>query len=328
MSPLRLAVVGAGHMGSHHARILSEMKGIELVAVVDPDVERARRAASMYGSKACQSLEEVVGHIDAATIAAPSMLHAEIASFLLDEGIHCLVEKPLAPTREECETLIGKAREHGRVLLVGHVERFNPVTRQLAAIVKDRLIYAADFRRLSVSVRSTEVNVVTDLMIHDLDILLWLMGQEVTSVAAQGVSTNGTSGQDLVSAMLGFAQGGIATLTASRITDTKMREIQLTTDFGFITANFSTQELLVHRRGRVSALGSAPDPSNYVLDLATERVLIRAEEPLRVELRHFVEAVRGEATPLVSGEDALRALNLVWEIQSQISASPTLTSRV
>jgi virulence factor len=314
--PVRVGVVGAGRMGSNHLRIYAGLKGVELVGVVDADAECARRAAAQHGCRVFASAQEMAGEIDAATVAVPSSLHGEVAVPLLAQGVHCLVEKPLATSEGECEALIRAADESGVVLLVGHVERFNPVVRQLGEIMRGNVVQAVDVRRMSaLGARITDVDVVADLMIHDIDVVLALMGTDVTEVFAQGVvgAGGGAAGHDYVTATLMFAAGSMATLTASRITHNKIRELNVTADIGYITASYLTQELLIHSQARTSGTDGAA--ANYVLDLAIERVLIRPQEPLDVEIRHFVDAVRGEVPPLVSGRDALNAMRFVWEIQ-------------
>ena len=310
--PVRVGVIGAGQMGANHLRIYSGLKGVALVGVVDADAERARAAAALHGCRVFASAQEMAGEIDAATIAVPSSRHGDVAGPLLEQGVHCLVEKPLATTEAECEALIRAAGASGAVLLVGHVERFNPVVRQLGEILRGNVVHAIDVRRMSaLSARITDVDVVADLMVHDIDVVLSLLGTDVTDVFARGV---GGEGCDYVTATLMFAGGGMATLTASRITHNKIRELNVTADIGYVTANYLNQELLIHSQARTS--GSAGEGAgSYVLDLAIERVQIRPEEPLDVEIRHFVDAVQNATPPIVSGQDALNAMRYVWEIQ-------------
>jgi predicted dehydrogenase len=194
------------------------------------------------------------------------------------------------------------------------VERFNPVVRQLGEILQGSAVHAVDVRRMSaLSARITDVDVVEDLMIHDIDVVLSLLGTDVTDVFAQGVRSAGGAGHDYVTATLLFAAGSMATLTASRITHNKIRELNVTAELGYITASYLTQELLIHSQSRTSS--PTGGGSSYVLDLSIERVLIRPEEPLDVEIRHFIDAVENATAPRVSGQDALDAMGFVWEIQ-------------
>lgn len=307
-------------MGSHHLRIYAGLKGVELVGVADGHPDRAHQAAERYGCRVFASPEELAEEVDAATIAVPSSLHADVAGRMLDLGVHCLVEKPLAVTEAECLALIEAADSRGLVLLVGHIERFNPVVRQLGEILKGEAVQAIDVRRMSaLSSRITDVDVVTDLMIHDIDVVLSLMGTDVTGVSAHGVRTDAESGHGYVTATLLFGSGSLASLTASRITHNKIRELNVTADIGYVTASYLTQELLIHSQARTSGGDRDGSGRSYALDLAIERVLIRPEEPLDLEIRHFVHAVANKTPPLVSGQDALNAMRFVWEIQRLLS---------
>ncbi len=327
---LRVGIVGAGQMGEHHARILSSLRGVELTAVVDPDPIRRDQIAERYHCEPMAAVEALIGTVDAATVAVPTNQHANVGALLLNSGIHCLIEKPLATNEEDCQRLIHAARRNGCKLHVGHVERFNPAVEQLGHILRnDHAIHAIDARRMStVSQRVSDVDVVMDLMVHDIDIALALMKRPVVEVAARAVRTGETSGNDYVTALLTFEHGGLASLTASRITQNKIREIQVTSDLGTLTANYITQELLISREGRMSAPSEeSKGDSSYVLDLSIERVLVRSREPLVSELRHFCDSAMNGVPPTVPGEQALEALRLVWMIQEKIvSLAPDATN--
>ena len=322
--PVRVAVVGVGGMGSSHARVYSGLKGAELVAVVDTDASRAAEVASLYGCRAVGSVEEIIDEIDAASITVPSGVHADIGCVLLDRGVACLVEKPLATTEEGGRALIESARRSGSPLLVGHIERFNPAVAQLRQVLSDgQEVLGVEARRMSaVSGRVTDIDVVTDLMVHDLDIVLDLVPSEVVDVSARGVMRGGRPGDDFVTALLTFATGTLAVLTASRVTQNTIRQLQVTTDRRFFTVDYANQELLIYRQGRIGSLGDQPDPGSlYVLDVGTERVFIRRSEPLVVELTHFLSVCKRQVPPRVTGEEALRALELVWEIRRQVDGA-------
>lgn len=319
--PVRVGVVGVGGMGVNHARVYHSLKGAELVAVVDSDERRRREAEERFGCTAFEQPEHLVGLVDAASVAVPSVLHAEVGSILLAAGIHCLVEKPMATSEAEAAALLDAARSGGARLLVGHIERFNPAVRQLGEILEgDHELLALSTQRMSaVSSRITDVDVVTDLMVHDLDIVLDLVGEPVVDVTARGAMRRDV-GDDFVTALLTFASGTLATLTASRVTQNRVRQLEVTTDSRFFTVDYSNQELLIYRQGRIGAIdGSIEDGSRYVLDVGTERVFVRRIEPLSAELAHFVDVARGDADPLVTGEQALEALRLVWAIQQQVA---------
>jgi len=319
--PIRVAVIGVGAMGVNHARVYRGLKGAELVAVVDTDPDRAGSAAARFDCAAITDPAALPGLVDAVSVAVPSALHAAVAVPLMDAGIHTLVEKPLAASEADATAMIEAASRNGVALLVGHIERFNPAVRQLKEIVAgDHEILAVDARRMSaVSGRVTDIDVVTDLMVHDLDIVLDLIGERVIDVTARAVMRGATPGEGYVTALLGFEGGTLATLTASRITQNQVRELQVTTDHRFFSVDYSNQELRIYRQGRIGGAGGDPtDSSRYVLDVGTERVFVRRVEPLAAELEHFLDVVRRRAAPLVTGAQALEALRLVWRIHEQI----------
>jgi predicted dehydrogenase len=321
--PVRVAVVGVGTMGVNHARVLSQLRGADLVAVVDPDRERASKVADQFGCTALESVGALREEgVTAATVCVPSSLHAEVGAALFSHGLHCLVEKPLATNESDAKVLIAAASAADRQLVVGHIERFNPAVIQLSQIFSGSDdIVAVDARRMSaVSGRITDVDVVSDLMVHDLDIVLDLVPDDVVDVTARGVLRSHAPGDDYVTALLTFESGALASLTASRITQNQIRELQVTTGDRFFTVDYPAQELVIYRQGRIGGVGEAePEGSRYVLDVATERVFVRRTEPLAGELAHFLEVARGETKPLVTGEAALRVLQLVWEIRAQVS---------
>lgn len=318
---VRVAVVGAGRMGQNHLRIYDFLKDVTIAGVVDTDRATAEDMAGRYGCPVFDSIEQLVGKVDAVSVCVPSALHGDVGQFLLGNGIHCLIEKPLATTEAECLSLIGEAARTGVALMVGHVERFNPAVQQLAHILDGgRKIYAIDARRMSwASSRVTDVDVVLDLMVHDLDVVLSFVRRPVSSVVATGVHAHDSLGEDYVSAILGFSTGTMATLTASRITQTKVRELSLTTDIGHMTIDYINQQLLVYRRGPNESDGDMWwSEGGYVLDNVVDRVLIRNQEPLLLELQSFIDAVQRGMKPLVTGEEALAALQLAWQIQEQV----------
>jgi len=293
------------------------MKGVDLLAVVDSDEDRRNEAAMAFD---CQPLAEIsdLPHIDAAVVAVPSAHHAEVGSRLMQRGIHCLVEKPLALDREEALALIAAAKAANVVLQVGHIERFNPAVRQLATLLEGEQALVANTRRMSaVSARVSDIDVVMDLMVHDLDVVLYLMGNQVDRLVARGI--NGPNGTDYATALLSLGNNRMASLTASRITQNQIRKLEITTSEQFYSVDYSNQELLIYRQGRLD--NDEMTEGRYVLDVDTRRVFVRRTEPLVAELEHFVGAVRGENPNEVDGETALNALSLVWEIQEQLRRS-------
>lgn len=323
--PVRIGVIGAGIMGQNHARVYNTLKNAEITAIVDVDTVRAAHLAGLIGCESFADPSEIIGRVDAVSIATPSVTHRHIGEYLLANDVHCLIEKPLATNREDCQALIDAAAKSGTSLQVGHIERFNPAVQKLAEILgDDHPVYAIDSHRMSAaSKRITDVDVVLDLMIHDLDIILWLMKRGVKTVDAQGVFTHAPGNADYATALLTFDNGAMASVTASRITQSKIRTLNVTSELGFIQLDFIDQKLAIFAQGRDAMIGSAPEWGNYAIDMSMERVLIRNAEPLSLELGHFLQSVIDRTRPLVTGEDALAALELVWSIQTRLKQETT-----
>ena len=310
---LRVAVVGVGRMGQNHARCLSSMKGVDLVAVVDSDQALGEFVAATSGSRAVDSIAALQG-IDAAVVAVPTVHHAEVGCALMERGVHCLVEKPLAGDPDDAQALLKVAEASDVVLQVGHVERFNPAVSQLREALVDDSVLAVNARRMSASSgRVTDIDVVMDLMVHDFDVVLSLMGDDTPSVVARGV--DGISGYDHVTALLSFNDRRMASLTASRITQNQIRQLEVITEDRFYTVDYPNQDLVIYRRGRVDGHAGNEAEVRYSLDVDIRQVFVRRREPLVEELEHFVGAVRGEHPCEVDGHQALRALELVWAVQ-------------
>ena len=316
---LSVAVVGVGEMGRNHARCLAAMKGVDLVAVVDSDAARCHEVAATFECRSVISISDLP-HVDAAIVAAPSASHAEVGCALMERGVHCLIEKPLALDRTQARLLVDAADSANVVLQVGHIERFNPAVRQLKELLEGELVLVTNTRRMSaVSGRVTDIDVVMDLMVHDLDIMLFLMGDDIDSIEARAVT--GPSGPDHVTALLSFQDDRLASLTASRITQNQIRQLEVTTKDRFFTVDYPNQELLIFRQGRIDVDGSDASEGRYALDVDTKRVFVRRTEPLVAELQHFLGVVRGTHDNEVDGREALRALDLVWAIQGRLQGS-------
>lgn len=320
MLPLRIAVVGLGVMGQNHLRVLEMIKSIEIVAVVDVDLEKALKIAGRLGCKAFADAAPLAGLVDAAIVAVPSVMHHEVGVFLLSNGIHCLIEKPLAVTEGECEALIRAAEVSGATLMVGHIEQFNPAVQCLRSFLNEGVkVYAFEARRMSASGnRIVDVDVVADLMLHDIDVVCSLKESNVASVKGQALHAAGVQDGDYANALLHFKDGSTASLTASRITTKKERGLLLTTDRGTLSLNYLSQELHFHQAGKLSSLPARPSSGNFSLDYSTDRFLLRFSEPLRLELHHFIDAVINHTKPLIDGKDALKTMRIVWEIQKQL----------
>lgn len=315
---VRVGVIGAGTMGRNHLRVFDMLKNVELVGFYDPDLETARDLADQYGCTAFDNEAAAAEALDAVSICAPSSLHGALGRLFLDAGCHCLIEKPLATSESDCHILIDAAERNNVKLLVGHIERFNPAVRQLSLMLaaNGQKVRAIDTRRLSsASRRVTDVDVIADLMIHDLDIIASLTSGDVFVQGATAVGVSQDRGADHVTALLELGDDAIASLTASRITHNTVRKISVTTDVAVIDVDYINQSVEVYWQDRVKLnTGPAAQFGEYARDLAMERVQVRRTEPLQLELAHFIDIIRQDTGPLVSGEDALTALRLVWQI--------------
>jgi predicted dehydrogenase len=306
---LRMAVIGVGYLGRHHARILSDLPGVELVAVVDTNGARAAEIAAASKTRALTDYREVVGHVDAVTLAVPTELHREVALPLLATGLPVLVEKPMARSLTEADAMIAAAREAGVALAVGHTERFNPAVAKVRPMLANpRFI---EVHRLGTfPERSLDIDVVFDLMIHDLDVLLSLVPSEVEAIEAVGVPVL-TGRVDLANARLRFANGCIANLTASRISRDRVRRIRFFQQSAYLSVDYAAQKVELWRL--VRADGAMPS-------IQGGDVEVSPEEPLKRELVDFVDAVRAHRAPAVTGEDGRRALALATRIVEKMGS--------
>jgi predicted dehydrogenase len=309
---LRVAVIGVGHLGRHHARILAGLAGARLVAVVDTAPERAAAAAAASGARAAADYREVLDEVDAVTVAVPTELHRDIALPFLERGMAVLVEKPMARSLAEADELLAAARATGAVLAVGHTERYNPaVAAILPLVTSPRFI---EVHRLGVfPERSLDIDVVFDLMIHDLDIILALVGSDVESIEAVGVPVL-TPKFDIANARLRFASGCIANVTASRISRERVRKIRFFQPDAYLSVDYAAQEVegwrLVPRGGGRPAIEGGPLP-------------VERDEPLRRELADFVRAARTKEPPLVDGDAGRRALALATRVAEKMESAGT-----
>ena len=313
---LRVAVIGVGHLGKHHARILSALPGVELVAVVDTNRPRAEEIAAAHRTRPLFDARDLDGQVDAVTIAVPTAIHRDIARPFLDAGIAALVEKPLARSLAEADDLIAAAGRSRAVLAVGHTERFNPAVAAARRFLSDpRFI---EVHRLGTfPERSLDIDVVFDLMIHDLDVVLSLVASDLEAVDAVGVPVL-TSRVDIANARLRFANGCIANLTASRISRDRVRKIRFFQPSAYVSIDYAAQKLEIYRLDT----GSGPAPSIHGGDVEVEN-----DEPLRLELADFADAVGSRRPPRVTGEQGRRALEVATEITDRIGAATKTRSR-
>jgi predicted dehydrogenase len=336
-SLLKVAVLGTGSLGKEHARIYAELaaaKKVEFVGVYDVVVETAKKFAEKFSVRAFSSIEEAAAASDALNIVTPTITHFDIAKVLLAQRKHLLVEKPMTDDSAQAAELIQIAQKNNCVLQVGHIERFNPVLKYLETVATEpRFI---ETHRLSpYPARSTDIGVVLDLMIHDLDVVLAFVKSPVTSVDAVGIPVLSKS-EDIANARIRFANGCVANLTASRVSPERMRKIRVFSGgamTSYVSLDYRAQEGFIYRIARddeeesslLKKLLAAKD-STIVSEFGGKRIVrepvpIEKDEPLKLELQHFVECVQAQQTPKVSGESAKHALDLAFEITRQIQQS-------
>ncbi|MBF2080629.1 MAG: Gfo/Idh/MocA family oxidoreductase [Synechococcales cyanobacterium T60_A2020_003] len=313
--PIRVGVIGVGNMGQHHTRVLSLLKDVELVGVSDVDVERGLDTASKYWVRFFEDFRDMLSHVDAVCIAVPTRLHHSVGMTCLQAGIHVLIEKPIAASITEAESLVNAAAEYQCILQVGHIERFNPAFQELIKVLKTEELLAIEAHRMSpYSNRANDVSVVLDLMIHDIDLLLELAGSPVERLTASGSRSADSGYLDYVTATLGFANGIVATLTASKVAHRKMRRIATHCRHSLTEADFLNNEILIHRHTTANCSADYGQVL-YRQDGLIEKVYTSNIEPLHAELEHFVNCVRGGEQPSVGGEQALKALRLASLIE-------------
>lgn len=306
---LRIAVIGVGYLGRHHARILSTLPGATLVAVVDKNRARAEEIAASSHTQALVDFGELIGRVDAVTVAVPTELHAEIALPFLKAGVGVLVEKPMTNSLPAADELMAAAKASGAVLAVGHTERFNPAVAAARPLLTDpRFI---EVHRLGTfPERSLDIDVVFDLMIHDLDVVLSLVKSEVDAIEAVGVPVL-TGRVDIANVRLRFKNGCIANITASRISRDRVRKIRFFQPAAYLSIDYAAQKIEMWKLVK----GEGPKPSIQGGD-----VDVVNEEPLVRELADFIDSVASGRTPLVPGEEGRRALALAQAITDKISA--------
>ena len=312
MGKMRVAVIGVGSLGQHHARIYAENPTCELVAVVDTNPKAAKEIAKKFRTQALTDYQQLVGKVDAVSIVVPTFLHHKVAMFFLENSIHVLVEKPITVTVQEAHDLINLSKKKKLLLQVGHIERFNMAIKRLREIAtKPGFIEA--HRLGPYNGRILDVGVVLDLMIHDLDIVLQLVDSPVTQIDAAGVGVYGTH-EDIANVRLHFENGAIANLTASRISPVRLRKIKLFQSEMFISADYIEQEIEVFRR----VLNPNAQDGDPRVQIIRTKEKVKREEPLKLELESFLDCIRTQSEPTVKGEHARDALDLAVMITEQI----------
>jgi predicted dehydrogenase len=303
---VRVAVVGCGEFGRNHVRVYREMGSVELAGVVDQNRERAEQIAQEFQTTAFQTVEELRGKVDAASVAVPTVAHRDTGCELMDMGIDVLIEKPITRTVEEADELISVARKKGRILQVGHVERFNPAVLAVEPIVNRPLFF--EVHRLGVfTPRSLDIDVIYDLMIHDLDILLALLKEPVEEVKAVGIPVL-TDKVDIAHARLEFGGGAVANVTSSRVSTERVRKMRFFQQHEYISLDYARRDAL-----RIGVKKPGPQP-----EFGFEKLLAPAVEPLRAELDAFVDAVKTRVSPKTNGAAGRAALELAGRVMENI----------
>lgn len=310
---IETAVIGVGHLGQHHARILHELEGSKLKGVADMDEKRAQQVAKTAKTTPYTYYKDLFGHIQAAVIAVPTPLHYQIGKDCLENNIHCLIEKPFTEDVEQAEELIKIAQERNLILQVGHVERFNPAVIEARKYVKDPKFIEVN-RLGPYDPRTSHIGVVLDLMIHDLDIVLYLVGGKVKSLEAFGAKVL-TQHEDIAKCRLRFDNGCIVDLSASRISIEKYRKIRIFQPDAYVSVDYARKDLKIYRKKKVQV--------SSFKDIEILRPKLKEEEPLKLELKNFLECIEGGKQPQVTGEHGRDALELGKEILEQLHLHET-----
>jgi predicted dehydrogenase len=325
-SPIKVAVVGVGAFGKNHARVYHELQqqgmGVELVAVADSDQAQAQAVAREFGCKAFASFEELRGRVEAASVAVPTVHHLQVAAGLMAAGTDVLIEKPLATTLDEADELIRLANANQRIAQAGHLERFNPAVRATLPLITRPMFF--EVHRLSLfTPRSLDVDVVLDLMIHDIDVVLSLVNSPVQEIRAVGLPVV-SSKVDIANVRMEFQSGCVANFTASRVSTERVRKLRFFQPYEYISIDYSRQDVLQLRVAseqklspeQLRTLALSPVPIPGVL---LNKPVIQQEEPLQAELKSFIEAVRQRSKPVIPLEDGRRALATALSILSAIA---------
>ena len=318
---LRVAVVGAGAFGRNHGRVYHELTkqgAVQLAAVVDADSARAHDIAAQYGGEAFASVAEMLAHtkIDAASVAVPTVHHLAVARELMQGGVDVLIEKPVAATLAQADELIQVAGKHNRVAMVGHLERFNPAVRAALGVITQPMFF--EIHRLSVfGPRALDVDVVLDLMIHDIDIVLTMARSAIREVRAVGLPI--LSGKvDIANVRLEFESGCVANLTASRVSTERVRKLRLFQPRQYVSIDYTRQDVLVLTVNTDILRSGAVNPEALMSLIKPEKPNVEQEEPLKAEIRAFLNAVASRQTPAVSLEAGRAALAVALQILAAI----------
>lgn len=317
MYQARIGVIGVGRMGQRHCRIYANLRRSQLVGVCDASPQTGPKMARQFDVPFYDRMDDLLNRVDAVSIATPTPAHFDVAMRCIERGIHVLIEKPITETLEQAEALMQAAEASGLVVMVGHIERFNPAYGELKNVLESMDVLAVNMRRLSPFAGSnTDVDVVSDLMVHDTNLALDLMGREPIAVDAYGSSVY-TPSLDHVVAHLTFENGPLFTMTASRITEQKFRSIEVTAKQAYLECDLLNKSISVHRQVRGEYLGNSHSHDvKYRQESVVERIQVPIVEPQFAELQHFVDCVLDRKQPLVSAREGLKALWLAEAIRA------------
>lgn len=313
---IKAAVVGVGHMGRYHVGVYSELNNVELVGVVDTSGDRVAEIASSYNTAGYTDYRELFGKVDVVTIAVPTSLHYEVARPFIENGIHVLLEKPIANTLEEATELFGLADKKGVHLQIGHVERFNGAVQEVKNVIEEPLML--EFRRVGpFTSRITDAGVVMDIMIHDIDIALNLIDSRVKSIKAVGGSIY-TDREDFASCQLLFENGCLANFISSRVTQEKIRTLSLSQKDAYVFLDFNEQDIQIHRQASSDYFVSREE-LKYKQESLIERIFVHRGNPLKLEVQHFLDCAAKNAERHISAEAELRSLKIALRVLDQIN---------
>jgi virulence factor len=319
MERIRTGVIGAGRMGQHHCRVVANQKDAELVGIYDVDAQVAKETSANYAVPQYQQLDDLLEQVDAVIVATPTPTHFDITMQCLERNIHVLVEKPVTEKVEDAEYLASYVQRNGTLLQVGHIERFNPTYVELKKVLDNMSLIAVNFRRLSpYRVSNKDVDVVVDLMVHDLDLSNDLTGREPVAINAYGLMPFSES-PDHVVAQLVYNNGPLITLTASRVTEQKIRSVDVTTEDAFVEADFMNKSIFIHRGATGEYTGKCRNGVSYRQESIIECILVPNSEPLALEIKYFLECIIQHRQPRVSIWDGLRALRLAQDISKLVN---------
>lgn len=301
---IKAGVVGVGHMGREHARLYAQLDNVEFMGVYDIDPEVARRISTQHSRKPFASISDLAKACEAVTIAAPTSSHYELGEFFLKQGIHVLMEKPITDSSEEAKKLVDLAHQNNAVLQVGHIERFNPALHALEEVLT-RPKFIESHRLSPYPGRSTDIGVVLDMMIHDLEIILHLVNSPIESMDSVGVAVL-SKGEDIANTRLRFVNGCVANITCSRISPEKLRKIRIFQDDTYISLDYQNQGGEIYRKVKSQ--------------ITRESITVERDEPLKLELKSFIDCVAASGNPVVGGSQAALALDVAMQITEQIWA--------